>query len=225
MSIIQTRAFESESADLQLLQDQKDDPPSNDKQNRDKKHPFVGLTSAGGKKNGNDGKKECSLCEDTHPNPGKNFLQCKKFLTMSRGERKKLVMKLKKCLQCLSTGTRWNDSNHTCSDKWVCLHEAHDSFNKKLHFLLCEEHMEFDKNIERLEKFKDEVLKDEWQQKLVHSGFISRAEPMVLLAKKGELEELPGNELPDASTFGEPVFLLLFQAVKCLYIQKCQLHQ
>ena len=207
LSIIQTRAFETESAELQLLQDQKDqkgDPASNDKpQEKGKKPPFVGFTPSD-----KDGKKQCSLCEDKHPNPGKDFFQCKKFLEMSRNDRKKLVMRLKKCLQCLGTGTRWNDSNHTCSDKWVCLHDSHDSFKKKLHFLLCEEHMEFDKNIERLVEFKNEVLKADWQQNLIHSGFISRVDSTVMITKKNEPGMLPTNELPDAADYGEPVFLL-----------------
>ena len=110
---------------------------------------------------------------------------------MSRNDRKKLVMKLKKCFQCLGTSNRWNDSNHTCSDKWVCLG--------------------FDKNIERLVQFKEEVLKDDWQQKLIHSGFISRMEPTVLVNKKvtfHEPEKLSSNEIPDAAQFGEAVFLL-----------------
>ena len=65
-----------------------------------------------------------------------------------------------------------------------------------------------DKNIERLVDFKENVLKDEWQQKLIHSGFLSRAESIVLLNKKREPQTLSDNELPDAAEFGEPVFLL-----------------
>ena len=58
LSIIQTRAFESESADFQSLQEQKGDPLNeNDKpREREKKPPFVGYTP-GGRKDGKDGKR------------------------------------------------------------------------------------------------------------------------------------------------------------------------
>ena len=82
----------------------------------------------------------CKLCEGKHPNSNKGFVYCKKFLQMTPKERSNLVRKNKSCLQCIDITTKWNDANHECSNAWVCKDPFHDKYDKRLHFLLCEEH-------------------------------------------------------------------------------------
>ena len=240
LSIIQTRAFETESAELRSTQDKKDssrDTQSLPQQKRDNKTgPLVNVASD-----------VCGLCDEKHPSANIGFLNCKKFLVMSQKERCNLVRKKQKCLQCLNANVNWKDPNHTCSNEWICQSEAHEKFTKKLHILLCEFHTSDDRNKALFEKLKKEVLKAEWQKKVV-SGFISRVNafqsrikpplhddnvtsvvnpsenekynsvsvpkciqlPDAASANSESLElvEFNGDQLPDASENGVPVFLL-----------------
>ena len=119
----------------------------------------------------------CRLCDEKHDNGGINFVLCKRFLKMGFRKRADLVRKKKCCFQCLDGQTGWRESNHKwkCTHKWVCRHDFHDTYDKKLHFLLCSRHAEDEKNRELYEEFKREVLIDEWQKELHASIYICRA--------------------------------------------------
>ena len=71
-------------------------------------------------------KEMCSLCDEVHPNANIGFFQCRKFLVMPIKKRCEHVRKKKLCLQCLDSSTKWNDSDHSCSDKWVCCDKSHE---------------------------------------------------------------------------------------------------
>ena len=114
----------------------------------------------------------CRLCDEKHSRCNEAFTLCKKFLLATVKERHDLVMKKKRCLQCLNPTVRW-DKSHDCSDLWVCPHSSHDSFSKKLHFLLCVQHAEDVANKEKYQEFKVTVLTADWQKKLHSSIFIT----------------------------------------------------
>ena len=199
LSIVQTRAFECES-DL----DPKDDQGDKLGKGNPKKPSggFAGYT---------DIKEECHYCGDRHPSSNKGHLSCKKFLTMTRKERWSHIMQKKHCLQCLDGRTRWNDPNHKCSADWICPNEAHAKFDKKLHFMICQFHVEDEQNKQLFEEFKNEVLKAEWQKKIFKDqSYITRNDSTFINKEKLAPEIVPPGDstLPDASTYGSPVFLL-----------------
>ena len=170
LSIIQIRAFESESAESTLPRDNKDN-------NKDKDHSkTTGGKGTTASPRVNIAKGLCNLCDQAHPNSNKSFFQCRKFLLMSCKARTDQVRKGKFCLQCLDGKTKFNDSNHECCDKWVCRHDSHSKYEKKLHFMLCEFHAEDEENKKLFERFKTEVLTAEWQQKIFKdsSGYFLR---------------------------------------------------
>ena len=205
LSIIQTRAFEAESADLQLAQQlQKKDSDKDGKHDRDKKSGMSMIVE----------KEVCNLCDEQHVNSNKGFSSCKKFLLMTHKRRAIQIKKKKYCLQCLDVSTRWNDPEHCCSDRWICRNESHEKYAKKLHFLVCEFHTCDEKNVELLEEFKKEILKAEWQQKLLKNLStcnlnISGNDSVLLKTKTSNVEALVDeNDFPDATVMGSPVFLL-----------------
>ena len=208
LTVIQLRALECESSDSSSTRD-KDD---NDKRNKSKddkpkppgggaRPPKANLTKGG----------KCNLCGVSHPNPNSDFFNCKKFLGLSCKERGNLVRKLHFCLQCLSTKTKHYDPNHTCSDKWICKHESHASFQKKLHFFVCEVHKTEDENVTLFELFKLEVLTADWQKNVFkgNSTFVSRHATFIgkkLIEEKANNEE--NSEIEDKAQCGTPTFLL-----------------
>ena len=236
LSIIQTRAFEAESADLQLAQQlSKSDIDS--KRENDTKHverlkkPPLSLVVD---------KEECGLCSETHYSANKSYFNCKRFLTITRKERCALVRNNKHCLQCLHSKSRWNEGEHECSNKWICKNDSHNKHEKKLHFFICEFHT--DDNNQLFEEWKVEILKAEWQKNMfknrsyiVNSIYLNKKTNIPEIQESDVLEpEVKGNEkevsmpsgqeksvveetpkveptldvIPDAVGFGSPVFLL-----------------
>ena len=173
-----------------------------------------------------DGK--CDLCGEKHHVPGINFVLCKRFLQMGIKKRKDLVMRKKRCLQCLDGQTGWRETDHKwkCTNRWVCRNEFHDTFDKKLHFLLCEQHADDPQNKQLYEEFKKDVLVTEWQKKLASSIYVCRALSVSSKEKTvaNESNNIPsveeeaivldmaqseGNdEYPDATDSGTPTYIL-----------------
>ena len=154
---------------------------------------------------------QCRLCDDIHPNADMDFTHCRKFLQMSPRKRCEHVWKKKLCLQCLDGKTRWNDLTHDCCDKWICQHEAHVKYEKKLHFLLCEYHIEDERNKKLFNDFRKEVLKADWQQKLFKNPSSYHARDSVYVERRSMKNDAnldSTDELQDATNFGTPVFLL-----------------
>ena len=201
LSIIQTRASETESYESFT--------PT---QNTSKK---VGLDNPSKEKSDRvhvSGKEVCNLCDEVHANPKKLFTACRKFLTMSRKNRGELVRKKKVCLQCLDGNTKFYESGHQCNLDWICPHESHQSYKSKLHILLCFHHAEDEVNIALLERFKEEVLTADWQQRLLKNvGLITRmpSAPALVGRMGSEKIAIPDDKvIPDAKCHGSPVYLL-----------------
>ena len=178
-----------------------------------------------------------NLCDENHFGGNKAFTSCKKFLVLPRKEKGDLVRSKKRCLQCLDGSTRFYDSSHHCNLDWLCQHESHQDYNIKLHFLLCTRHADDANNLEMLQRFKDEVLTAEWQQKLLKTVTLITCTPAAqpnlahetdssaALASPGSLAHsspaqvspaalrgsvtFPSDNtvIPDAKEFGSPVFL------------------
>ena len=181
MSIIQTRANETES-----------DEPTNDRDsgtgNSSRDNANNSTRGDNSRDNNRDrnmarrnervnqsGREACSLCDDTHPSANKEFVKCKKFLEMTPNQRGELVRRKHKCLQCLDGAARWNDEQHIrdCPAQWICPNESHARFDRKLHFLLCG-HAGEEVNQALFERYKAEVLQAEWQRRVVRTLFVSR---------------------------------------------------
>ena len=127
MSIIQARALKAESVGLHSsnLKDSNSYSRASNRYHHDsekvnqkgEKKAFMGLVN-----------EACNLCDEKHPNASSDFMQCKKFLLMPEKQRCELVRRKKMCLQCLNAKTKWNDAEHSCSDKWICRHSAHAKY-------------------------------------------------------------------------------------------------
>ena len=165
----------------------------------------------------------CKLCGDKHLNPSINFVLCKKFLQLGIKKRTDLVRRKKCCFQCLDgqTGFRETDHKWKCTNRWVCRNEFHDTFDKKMHFLLCGRHTDDPQNRELYEQFKKDVLTDDWQKELHSSVYLCRALSTGAAKKIAAVEEedvvVPSDELaseagdgeyPDALDFGTPTYIL-----------------
>ena len=136
----------------------------------------------------------CVACEEKQPNASGEFVQCRKFLLLSPREKSDLVRKKKCCLQCLDGTVKW-DSNHDCADAWVCPHVSHDSYQKKLHFLLCDRHCDDDANKKLFDLYKQQILKADWQKKLYSSIFVTQT---ILHAVETPSAEETNNDVPTA---------------------------
>ena len=120
---------------------------------------------------------------------------------------------MKYCLQCLSGKTKFNDPNHICADKWVCKNISHVSYQKKLHFLVCELHSKDDENMALFGVFQIEVLTADWQRKLFQgkSGFVSRHTTLIgckAIEDKPKETDMMDQVIADKSQCGTPTFLL-----------------
>ena len=207
LSIIQTRVFEVGSADFQASSSndpnqRNRDPFDKLPRNEKKAQYLVGFVN-----------ELCNLCEEKHPNANRGFVQCKKFLLMSPKQRCDHVRKKKICLQCLDGKTKWNDSEHSCSDKWVCQHESHKKYEKKLHLLVCELHTDEQNNKQLFDEFKKEVLKAEWQQRIFKdtANYVTRDSAYLKKkynANNDNVSNQCDDSVVDASCVGSPVFLL-----------------
>ena len=196
LSIIQTRAFETESEELKQQTVPKDD----------EKPPKGGKGSSGYVTKATPANGElCKLCDDKHPSANKAFWSCKIFLLMSFKERGDLVRKKQHCLQCLDVSTKWRDPNHSCTTTYVCPHDSHGKFEKKLHILLCGPHAKDEENKNLFEVFKSEMLTANWQQKIIKSLVSWTA-----VCLKTETPKLitHDNGLPDATNAPASVFIL-----------------
>lgn len=162
LSVVQTRAFESESTELRAIHDQSHPPPASKRP--PSSHPMVNTAFV---------LEDCELCDEKHPNANKGFLCCKRFLKMSQKERCEHVKAKRRCVQCLETTVSWNDPNHVCSEEWICQSQSHAKYNKKLHVLLCEYHTGEDANKQLFKQLKKDLLKAEWQKRTI-SGFVTR---------------------------------------------------
>ena len=118
------------------------------------------------------GQSTCIACDEKHYNRNGEFVQCRTFLLLSAKDKADWVRKKKRCLQCLNGKAKF-DSEHECSDVWLCPNKFHDGYDKKLHFLLCDKHTDETENKKLFELFKTEVLKAEWQKKIHSSIFIT----------------------------------------------------
>ena len=205
LTIIQTRAFETESDELQ----QQTTPKDPDDKLGGKGGGKVGKTPASGynvASSANAASGElCKLCDDKHPSANKAFWSCKIFLLMSFKERGDLVRKKQYCLQCLDVSTKWRDPNHSCTVTYICPHESHSRFDKKLHILLCGPHAKDEENKNLFEVFKAEMLTANWQQKIIKS-LVS----WTSVCLKTETPKLitHDNGLPDATNAPASVFIL-----------------
>ena len=206
LSILQLRAIEENETSS-----------SRDRENKEEKENKKRDNAGGGAGNRlskvNLVKKLCSFCGDTHPSANTEFTNCKKFLLMSCKERSGLIRRLKYCLQCLSGKTKFNDPNHICADKWVCKNISHVSYQKKLHFLVCELHSKDDENMALFGVFQIEVLTADWQRKLFQgkSGFVSRHTTLVgckAIEDKPKETDMMDQVIADKSQCGTPTFLL-----------------
>ena len=169
LQIIQTRANETESADPDAAvndggskkEDNNRNNSKNDRNNNSNNNIKPKTTPA----RVNVAKGEaCNLCDETHNNANKEFTQCKKLLEMTPKQRCDLVFSKKKCMQCLSGTARWNDKDHikNCSTKWICQNPHHQSFDRKLHFMICQPHHGEADNLALFERFRPECLKADW---------------------------------------------------------------
>ena len=143
LTVIQTRALETESTDVDPARSSSSNNRSNDSKAKNNN-----LNSRlNPKSSANVVQKElCSLCDDSHPSAQKGLLSCKIFLLMTHKERGDHLCKKKICLQCLDATTKWNDSAHKCSDTWVCPNEFHKKFERKNHVLVCSSHVNEEDN-------------------------------------------------------------------------------
>ena len=176
LKVVQIRAVESSSSSASC--EKKDNRDNSGSRSSGGAHITGGdeqipaAAAAAGALVATDGK--CDLCGEKHYNPGINFVLCKRFLQMGIKKRKDLVMRKKRCLQCLDGQTGWRETDHKwkCTNRWVCRNDFHDSFDKKLHFLLCEQHADDPQNKQLYEEFKKDVLVTEWQKKLASSIYV-----------------------------------------------------
>ena len=198
LQIIQTRANETESASSDVAgegvsrkEDTKDS--SRDKRNSTNNNNIDRCKIKPDKVNVTRGE-ACNLCDDTHNNANKEFLQCKKFLEMTPKQRCSLVFSKKKCMQCLSGSAKWNDKDHVknCSSKWICQNDHHQKFERKLHFLICEAHHNEAENLALYDCFKSECLKAEWQLRVMKkiSGYFVRSSGFKVKKKKRKKKAL-----------------------------------
>ena len=125
----------------------------------------------------------CSLCGAKHPHGSKDFCLCKKFLTSTPKQRGDLVRRKHCCLQCLMN-VRF-DSEHECTNDWLCPNAFHATYEKKLHFLLCGKHADEEVNKQLYENFKRDKLQAEWQKRLHSSVFVTaRGQPTLPIEDK-----------------------------------------
>ena len=153
---------ETQLADFELSESSRRE--ENKDRDRDRDSVSKGDRSLGRKDRVNVASEVCGLCDVSHRNANK-LLMCRKFLEMKLKERCDLGRHKKKCLQCLDGIAKWNDKDHmkNCSNRWVCQNSAHAGYDRKLHFLTCEAHAGEPANMTLFERFKEEVLKAEWQ--------------------------------------------------------------
>ena len=182
LNIIQLRAFECES-DTSSFRDKENGNTGN----KDTSKVLGKVPPA----RVNHTKDVCKLCGDTHNKSNTNFVYCRKFLLMTCKERANQVRKGKYCFQCLCGKTKFHDPSHSCADTWVCKHNFHDSYQYKLHFLLCAVHATEDNNKQLFERFKVEILTAEWQKKIFEGKSTYVLRGLTLVTKFEEKEEEP----------------------------------
>ena len=183
------RLLDMLQSELEILKmrvsEELDDYTNQDRTNSDKTTPKGGAggttPKGGGSKALFGGSPEnCKLCDEKHTKCNVAFIYCKKFLELPRKDRIEFVRNKQYCYQCLSGKTKWRDPKHECEDVWACKNSFHEGYNKKMHFLLCDDHADDQENKDLYEKFKTEKLTAEWQKKLhataYHTSHLSQCD-------------------------------------------------
>ena len=107
----------------------------------------------------------CSICDqDGHvatigPNNTKviQYYTCKKFVDMAPKQRFAAVKSKGLCYQCILPGADVTKGKHNegkCQRDFVCKHDSHSRFKRKIHVLLCEAHKDTEENKKLLEEYK-----------------------------------------------------------------------
>ena len=109
--------------------------------------------------------RKCVICDkiDHEPtvtsrgNKVINYFSCEKFANMTAKKRFDILKSKHLCFQCLTPGFK---SGHQgdCFDKFKCPHESHNTHNRGLHVLICNQHKENRENIELLEEYKAKYI-------------------------------------------------------------------
>ena len=183
-----TRLMKLLNAELKIIQVRVAEMLDGDRQDEKKVKESSTSGASGGSGAGSGGgafaaSEVCSLCGSRHPNNSEDFTFCKKFLTTTPRKRGDMVRQKHCCLQCL-LNVRF-DSEHDCTDEWLCPNISHSTYNKKLHFLLCGKHAGEEINKQLYEGFKQAKLQAEWQKRLHSSIFVARISPPTIPAGRG----------------------------------------
>ena len=106
LSIIQTRAAETESVETDPSNPSDNNPPRSGGGGGGSSRGGGGGTPRGGGAGGGGrvnhvGSEQCNLCDESHPSANKSFVMCKRFLEMTPRQRSDLVRRKRKCFQCL----------------------------------------------------------------------------------------------------------------------------
>ena len=202
LSIIQTRAFETESDEFKQVLPSAEDKSQKGGRGGKPQSGFTVTHDSAAPATG----ELCKLCDDKHPSANKAFWSCKIFLLMSFKDRGELVRKKQHCLQCLDVSTKWRDPNHSCSTTYICPHASHSRFDKKLHILLCGPHAKDEQNKNLFEVFKAEMLTANWQQKIIKT-LVSWTPVCAFNTETSKLITYD-NGLPDATNAPASVFIL-----------------
>ena len=120
---------------------------------------------------GNSQAKNCSLCgakdgEADHVALGSviQYFSCRTFAEKTPAQRFSLLRKKELCFQCLYPGADWNKGKHAkgeCSTEFVCPHPSHQSYPKKKHVLLCDEHKDSKDNEDLLVRYKAKCIRNQ----------------------------------------------------------------
>ena len=118
--------------------------------------------------------KKCLLCgakdgENDHVSTGSSgskviqYFSCRTFVDKTPSQRFSMLRKKGFCFQCLYPGADWNKGKHAkgeCQSEFICPHPSHQSYPKKKHVLLCDEHKNSQDNEALLERYKAKCMKN-----------------------------------------------------------------
>ena len=173
-------------------------------------HP--GWDWTGADQTGRDAKKH-----KKHTKNNTAYVFCKKFLELNPKDRHNLVQRKKFCFQCLDGKTKFHDRNHQCSDAWVCKDQFHEGYNRKLHFLVCDQHKDNELNKELYGQFKEAVLSADWQKRLHSSIYYCIRQSTTATENLVQEESVSpsayatfnsSEEVIDACAYGTPAYVL-----------------
>ncbi|XP_066928171.1 uncharacterized protein [Clytia hemisphaerica] len=118
--------------------------------------------------------KKCLLCgakdgEHDHVSTGSigskviQYFSCRAFAEKTPSQRFSMLRRKGFCFQCLYPGADWNKGKHAkgeCQAEFICPHPSHNSYPKKKHVLLCDEHKNSKDNEELLERYKAKCMRN-----------------------------------------------------------------